>query len=64
MNLDRELLLLDSRRIDGLGSILDAPQHQKSFRSGRDHPLEHLPQLVRHQALDHHHAAQATQPAK
>ncbi|MFE5713736.1 ATP-binding protein [Streptomyces sp. NPDC056501] len=31
MNLDRELLLLDSRRIDGLGSILDAPQHQKSL---------------------------------
>ncbi|MFJ3504327.1 ATP-binding protein [Streptomyces sp. NPDC090135] len=29
MNLDRKLLLLDSRRIDGLGSILDAPQHQK-----------------------------------
>ncbi|MFJ3906046.1 ATP-binding protein [Streptomyces sp. NPDC090025] len=36
MNLDRELLLLDSRRIDGLGSILDAPQHQKSLTFAAD----------------------------
>lgn len=36
MNLDRELLLLDSRRIDGLGSILDAPQHQKSLTLAAD----------------------------
>ncbi|GAA3904685.1 hypothetical protein GCM10022244_13590 [Streptomyces gulbargensis] len=31
MSLNRELLLLDSRRIDGLASVLDAPQRQKSL---------------------------------
>ncbi|MFB6631322.1 ATP-binding protein [Streptomyces sp. NPDC056362] len=36
MNLDKELLLLDSRRIDGLGSVLGAPQYQKSLTLSAD----------------------------
>ncbi|MET7757745.1 ATP-binding protein [Streptomyces sp. NPDC005389] len=36
MSLDREPFLLGSRRIDGLGSILDAPQHQKSLTLAAD----------------------------
>lgn len=36
MNPDRQLLPLDGSRIDGLGSILDAPQHQKSLAFAAD----------------------------